>query len=135
MANLANHPWFAKLKPSKLVLTINNLLADLLIHQTFFCQMLKKSQFTELFCYMVLKILICIITLGFYRSNELQFSLATILVLQTIWVRHQISELFKYFKFCKIVATFITSAVYTYGNDEGNGIWLLWAPGVVLHPI
>ena len=33
---------------SKLVLTINNLLADLLNHQTFFCQMLGKSQFTKL---------------------------------------------------------------------------------------
>ena len=41
--SLANHPWFAKLKPSKLVLTINNLLADLLICQTFFRQMLKES--------------------------------------------------------------------------------------------
>ena len=30
-------------KPSKLVLTINNLLADLLIHQTYSHQMLKKS--------------------------------------------------------------------------------------------
>ena len=30
-------------KPSKLVLTINNLLADLFICQTFFRQMLKKS--------------------------------------------------------------------------------------------
>ena len=30
-------------KQSKLVFTINNLLADLLIHQTFFCQMLKES--------------------------------------------------------------------------------------------
>ena len=39
----------AKLKPSNLVLTINNLLADLLIRQTFFCQMLKKSQFTQLY--------------------------------------------------------------------------------------
>ena len=44
LANLANHPGFAKLKPSKLVLIINNLLADLLISQTFFCQMLKTSQ-------------------------------------------------------------------------------------------
>ena len=35
-------------KPSNLVLTINNLLADPLIRQTFFCQMLKKSQFTKL---------------------------------------------------------------------------------------
>ena len=39
----------AKLKPSKLVLTINNLLADVLIRQTFFRQMLKKSQFTQLY--------------------------------------------------------------------------------------
>ena len=34
-------------KPSKLVaklaISINNLLADLLIRQTFFCQLLKKS--------------------------------------------------------------------------------------------
>ena len=34
---------------SKLVLTIKNLLADLLIRQTFFRQMLKKSQFAKLF--------------------------------------------------------------------------------------
>ena len=40
-------PRFAKLKPSKLVLIINNLLDDLLIRQTFFCQMLKMSQFTK----------------------------------------------------------------------------------------
>ena len=34
--------------PNKLVLTINNLLADLLICQTFFRQMLKTSQFAKL---------------------------------------------------------------------------------------
>ena len=28
---------------------MNNLLADLLIHQTVFCQMLENSQFTKLF--------------------------------------------------------------------------------------
>ena len=48
LANLANHLWFAKLKSSKLVLTINNLLADLLIHQTFFHQRLEQSQFAKL---------------------------------------------------------------------------------------
>ena len=48
LVNLANCPWFTKLKPSKLVLTINNLLANQLIRQTFFCQMLEKSQFTKL---------------------------------------------------------------------------------------
>ena len=32
-----------ELKPSKLVLTINNVLADLIIRQIFFHQMLKKS--------------------------------------------------------------------------------------------
>ena len=47
LANLENHPWFTKLKPSKLVHTINNLLADLLICQTFFHQMLKKSKFIK----------------------------------------------------------------------------------------
>ena len=35
-------------KPSKLVLLINNLLADLLIRQTFFHQMLKTTRFTKL---------------------------------------------------------------------------------------
>ena len=44
LASLANHLRFAKLKP---VLTINNLLADLLICQTFFHQMLETSQFTK----------------------------------------------------------------------------------------
>ena len=39
---------FAKLKPTKLVLAINNLLADVLIRLSFFCQMLKKSQFAKL---------------------------------------------------------------------------------------
>ena len=34
----------------QLVLTINNLLADLLIRQNFFRQMLNKSQFTKLSC-------------------------------------------------------------------------------------
>ena len=47
-ANSANHSWFAKLKPTKLVLTINYLLADLLICQTFFHQMFEKSQFAKL---------------------------------------------------------------------------------------
>ena len=42
------HDSITKLKPSKLVLTINNLLADLLIRQPFFCQMLEKSQFAKL---------------------------------------------------------------------------------------
>ena len=35
-------------KPSKLVLIINNLVADLLIHQIFFCQMLETSQSAKL---------------------------------------------------------------------------------------
>ena len=51
--SLANHPRFAKLKPSKLVLAINNLLADLLIRQTFVHQMFETSQFAKLSCYMV----------------------------------------------------------------------------------
>ena len=36
LANLANCRQFAKLKPSKLIPTIDNLLADLFIRQTFF---------------------------------------------------------------------------------------------------
>ena len=45
--SLANHLQFAKLKPFKLVVTINNPLAELFIRQTFFRQMLKKSKFTK----------------------------------------------------------------------------------------
>ena len=52
LVNLANHPRFAKLKPSKLVLTIDNILADLLIHQ-FFHQILESSNFTKLSCHTV----------------------------------------------------------------------------------
>ena len=47
MANLANRLSFAKLKPSKLVVTIDNPLADLFIRQTFFCQMLENSKFAK----------------------------------------------------------------------------------------
>ena len=54
LANLANRSWFAKLKPSNLVVTIDNLLADLLIRQTFLCQMLEKSQFAKLSHYAVI---------------------------------------------------------------------------------
>ena len=44
LANLVNRPWFARLKLSKLILIINNLLADLLIHQ-----MLETSEFAKIF--------------------------------------------------------------------------------------
>ena len=53
LANLAISLRFAKLKPCKLVLTIDNLLANLLIRQIFFHQMLEKSQFTKLSRYTV----------------------------------------------------------------------------------
>ena len=49
LVSWVNRPWFAKLKLSKLVLTTKNLLANLLIPQTFFHQKLEKSQFTKLF--------------------------------------------------------------------------------------
>ena len=51
LANLANRSWFAKLKPSRLVLTINNLLADLLIRQTFplYCNCIKNTVITKKF--------------------------------------------------------------------------------------
>ena len=38
LVNLVNNQQFAKLKPSKLVVTNNNLLADLFINQTFFAK-------------------------------------------------------------------------------------------------
>ena len=47
LANLANCRRFAKLKPSKLIATIDNPLADLFIRQTFFRQTLKNSRFAK----------------------------------------------------------------------------------------
>ena len=41
------------IRQTKLVLTINNLLADLLIRQTFFRQMLETSQFAKLSRYTI----------------------------------------------------------------------------------
>ena len=49
LANMTNHLQFAKLKPSKLVVSMNNLVVDLFIHQTFFCKMLEKSKFAKHF--------------------------------------------------------------------------------------
>ena len=42
LVNLANRPGFAKLKPSKLVLIINNLLGNLLIRQLSFTKCSKR---------------------------------------------------------------------------------------------
>ena len=42
LAKLANRMRFAKLKPSKLVVTIDNPLADLFIRQTFSAKRLKR---------------------------------------------------------------------------------------------
>ena len=53
LANLVNCLRFAKLKPSQLVVTINNLLADLFIRQTFPRKMLEKSRFAKLSRYAV----------------------------------------------------------------------------------
>ena len=47
LANLVNRLRFAKQKPSKLAVTIDNPLADLLIRQTFFRQTLEKSRFAK----------------------------------------------------------------------------------------
>ena len=47
LANSANRLRFAKLKPSKIVVTIDNPLADLFIRQTFFRQTLEKSRLTK----------------------------------------------------------------------------------------
>ena len=47
LANLANRRRFAKLKPSKLISTIDNPLADPFIRQTFFRQTLKNSRFAK----------------------------------------------------------------------------------------
>ena len=55
LADLANHPRFAKLKPSKLVRTINIIYWLIcLILQTFFHQMFEKSQFAKLSRYTVI---------------------------------------------------------------------------------
>ena len=47
LANLVNGLRFAKLKPSKLIVTIDNPLADLFIRQTFFRQTLENSRFAK----------------------------------------------------------------------------------------
>ena len=47
LANLANRRRFVKLKPSKLIPTIDNPLADLFIRQTFFRQTFKNSRFAK----------------------------------------------------------------------------------------
>ena len=52
LANLANRSWFAELKSFKLALTINYLLADLLICQ-FYHQICKNSNFIKLPCHTV----------------------------------------------------------------------------------
>ena len=58
LAILINRLWFTKLKPSKVLVTINNPLVDLFICQAFFCQTLQKSNSpnilpAKLFRYMV----------------------------------------------------------------------------------
>ena len=57
LADLANHPRFAKLKPSKLVRTINNLLADLFNSPNFLSPNVRKESIRQTFplygnCYM-----------------------------------------------------------------------------------
>ena len=47
LANLMNRLQFVKLKSSKLVVTINNPLADPFIRQICFHQMLEKSKFAK----------------------------------------------------------------------------------------
>ena len=49
LANMANHLQFAKLKPLKLVVSMNNLLVDLFIHRTFFCKHLKRVNLPNIF--------------------------------------------------------------------------------------
>ena len=55
--NLGNHQWFTKLNPSKLTVPINNLLANLFIHQTFFVQifihLLSSNTAAKLYHYRV----------------------------------------------------------------------------------
>jgi len=51
LVNLENHLRFAKLKPSKFLLTITTYWLSQIICQTFFHQMLKTSKFAKLSCY------------------------------------------------------------------------------------
>ena len=55
LANLVNHQQFTKLKPSKSVVIIITLWLNLLFHQTFPRQTLKKSKFAKLSRYTVAK--------------------------------------------------------------------------------
>ena len=45
--NLENHLQFVKVKPYKVVVTIDNPLADLFIHQTFFSQTFEKNKIAK----------------------------------------------------------------------------------------
>ena len=47
MANLVDHKQFAKLKPSKLVVTINNLLTNLFLPNLIFLQNLHPSKLSH----------------------------------------------------------------------------------------
>ena len=49
MANLVNCLWFAKLKPSKLVVTVHKPIGRSIRSPNFFCQMLRKSKFTKFY--------------------------------------------------------------------------------------
>ena len=51
--DFANYQWFAKLKPSKLIVTINKLLANLFVHQLS-CQNLDSSIFTKYYSHQTL---------------------------------------------------------------------------------
>jgi len=55
--SLANNLCFAKLKPSKFLLTIITFWLNLFIRLTFFHQMLEMSKFAKLSCYTVAKLL------------------------------------------------------------------------------
>ena len=48
LVNLANRLWFPKLKPSKVVVTINNPLNDPFIHQTFSAKCMKRVNFPNI---------------------------------------------------------------------------------------
>ena len=61
-------PRFAKLKPSKLVVTINNLSADLFIHQTFSAKCLKRVNFPT-----ILNKLSLVLNVSFERVNFIDY--------------------------------------------------------------
>ena len=87
-----NHTWFAKLKPSKFVLIIKNLLADLLLCQAFFHHMFEKHQFIK-FCPTKLSLYTVCVYVCLHSWSRADISLVSVPVMQAMWcIMHRMRQ-------------------------------------------